>query len=254
MLNLLQSETEAAAGAATEAATGGLGRILDALVQFGPQQMNEIGPLPFVILLVFSLCSSMYVSFLYVVFYSSRATGSQIHRAFPLLALSITGIFICIQFSLPLSLGLLGALSIVRFRTPIKEPEEIGFLMLVIATSLCCATANLIFLAVILAVGTIGLLAIRFLGQGRSDTHDGLLTVVLGRTAYLAEGSNLLSTLGSRLKKGQIDGVVEVGDEVTVSYRFRRLPPEGVTKIQNEVTELIPESRTSVYYLQSSGA
>ena len=35
-----------------------------------------------------------------------------------------------------MSLGLLGALSIVRFRTPIKEPEEIGFLMVVIATSL----------------------------------------------------------------------------------------------------------------------
>ncbi len=258
MLNLLQSNTEAATGAATEAAaeaaTGGLGRILDALIQFGPQQMNDIGPLPFLVLLVFSFCSSMYVSYLYVVFYSSRATGSQIHRAFPLLALSITSIFICIQFSLPLSLGLLGALSIVRFRTPIKEPEEIGFLMLVIATSLCCATANLLFLGVILAVGTIGLLVVRFLGQGRSDTHDGLLTVVLDRAAYLTEGGGLLNTLGSRLKKGQIDGVVEVGDEVTVSYRFRRLPPEGVTEIQNEITGLIPGARTSVYYLQSSGA
>jgi len=32
---------------------------------------------------------------------------------------------------------LLGALSIVRFRTPIKEPEEIGFIMLVVASALC---------------------------------------------------------------------------------------------------------------------
>ena len=69
-------------------------------------------------------------------FYGRRATGSEIHRAFPLIAIAVTAIFICIQFSLPLSLGLLGALSIVRFRTPIKEPEEIGFLMVVIATSL----------------------------------------------------------------------------------------------------------------------
>ena len=37
---------------------------------------------------------------------------------------SVTLLFICVQLSLPLSLGLLGALSIVRFRVPIKEPEE----------------------------------------------------------------------------------------------------------------------------------
>jgi len=55
-----------------------------------------------------SLLSSLFVAYLYVHFYSSRATGSQIHRAFPLLGISITAIFVTIQFSLPLSLGLLG--------------------------------------------------------------------------------------------------------------------------------------------------
>ena len=35
-----------------------------------------------------------------------------------------------IKSSLALSLGLVGALSIVRFRTPIKEPEELGYLFL----------------------------------------------------------------------------------------------------------------------------
>ena len=101
--------------------------------------MAQLGLAGFVVLLLISLASSLLASFLYLHFYSSRATGSQVHRAFPLLGISITAIFIAIQFSLPLSLGLLGALSIVRFRTPIKEPEEIGFIMLVIAASLACA-------------------------------------------------------------------------------------------------------------------
>ena len=52
----------------------------------------------------------------------------------------------------------LGALSIVRFRTPIKEPEEIGFIMLVVATSLCCATFNMVFLVIILFVAVVGML------------------------------------------------------------------------------------------------
>ena len=41
-----------------------------------------------------------------------------------------------IKSSLALSLGLVGALSIVRFRTPIKEPEELGYLFFAIAIGL----------------------------------------------------------------------------------------------------------------------
>ena len=80
--------------------------------------MGQIGIAGFMLLLVVSLASSLLAAFLYLQFYASRATGSQVHRAFPLLGISITAIFVAIQFSLPLSLGLLGALSIVRFRTP----------------------------------------------------------------------------------------------------------------------------------------
>ena len=107
-----------------------LDNLFGALTQgSGPQ----VTPLAFLMLMAVSLLSSLFIAYLYVHFYSNRATGSQVHRAFPLLGISITAIFVTIQFSLPLSLGLLGALSIVRFRTPIKEPEEIGFIMLVIA-------------------------------------------------------------------------------------------------------------------------
>ncbi|MGK0301051.1 MAG: hypothetical protein ACI89X_001925, partial [Planctomycetota bacterium] len=86
--------------------------------------------LPLLVVLVISCTSSIVLSLFYSMFFERRSTGSDIHRAFPALGTAITGVFICLQFSLPLSLGLLGALSIVRFRTPIKEPEEIGFLML----------------------------------------------------------------------------------------------------------------------------
>ena len=98
--------------------------------------------MPLLLVLLISCASSIALSLLYLTFFERRATGSDIHRAFPALGTAITGIFVCLQFSLPLSLGLLGALSIVRFRTPIKEPEEIGFLMLLIASSICCATLN----------------------------------------------------------------------------------------------------------------
>ena len=152
---------------------------------FGSQKMEDIGFVPFLVVMVISLICSMFISLLYVKFYKSRSTGSEVHRAFPLLGISVTAIFICIQFSLPLSLGLLGALSIVRFRTPIKEPEEIGFIMLVIAASICCATFNMFFLGIILIVAVIALLVLRISrGLFKGRLNDGMLIITLPTEKY----------------------------------------------------------------------
>src|SRR3970040_3121589 len=93
-----------------------LNNIASVLSGGGGAAIQQIGAWSFVFLMATSLLASLLASYLYLQFYASRATGSDVHRAFPLLGISITAIFICIQFSLPLSLGLLGALSIVRFR------------------------------------------------------------------------------------------------------------------------------------------
>ena len=62
----------------------------------------------------------------------SKAFGNRkdFSRLFPTLMLSIILIITVVKASLALALGLVGALSIVRFRTPIKEPEELVYLFL----------------------------------------------------------------------------------------------------------------------------
>ena len=164
--------------------------------------MKEIRIEQFFALLMISLIVSLFVSYLYLTFYKNRATGSQIHRSFPLLGISITSIFICIQFSLPLSLGLLGALSIVRFRTPIKEPEEIGFIMLVTATSICCATFNLVFLGILLIITYIGLL---FLKKGprflKGQLNDGVILITLPTGEYMSKGDSIINYLEKKFPK-----------------------------------------------------
>ena len=88
--------------------------------------MQQIGVVPFLVLLVISLAGSLLASWLYVQFYSSRATGSQVYRAFPLLGLSITAIFVCIQFSLPLSLGLSARCRSCASARPSRNPRRSG--------------------------------------------------------------------------------------------------------------------------------
>jgi len=64
---------------------------------------------------------------------SNRDEFSQV---FPFLLLTTLLIITVVKSSLALSLGLVGALSIVRFRTPIKEPEELAYLFMAIAMGL----------------------------------------------------------------------------------------------------------------------
>ena len=64
---------------------------------------------------------------------SNRKVFSDI---FWLLCVTTTIVIMVVKFSIALSLGLVGALSIVRFRAAIKEPEELVYLFLVIAIGL----------------------------------------------------------------------------------------------------------------------
>jgi hypothetical protein len=69
--------------------------------------------------------------------YSYSLTGKMhIASIMPILSGVIFLVIVIVKSSLALSLGLVGALSIVRFRTPIKEPEELVYLFLIISIGL----------------------------------------------------------------------------------------------------------------------
>ena len=67
-----------------------------------------------------------------------------------------------VKSSLALSLGLVGALSIVRFRTPIKEPEELVYLFMAIAVGLGLGANQTKITVIAYAMILLSILAIRF--------------------------------------------------------------------------------------------
>jgi hypothetical protein len=222
-----------------------LDNLFGALTQgTGPQ----VTPLAFLLLMAVSLFSSLFISYLYVHFYSNRATGSQVHRAFPLLGISITAIFVTIQFSLPLSLGLLGALSIVRFRTPIKEPEEIGFIMLVIATSIAVATFKLSFVGVIFVVALAALfgqsLTRRFMGADA----DGTIVISLPARGKSPDPAAITALLRRRLPKAKLESVSQSDSEMVVSYNFHDIPDNALAGLQDELNTAAGPSTYNVFF------
>jgi len=69
-------------------------------------------------------------------FGSTLSNRDEFAQVFPFIILATILIISIVKSSLALSLGLVGALSIVRFRTPIKEPEELAYLFISIAIGL----------------------------------------------------------------------------------------------------------------------
>lgn len=100
------------------------------------ETFNEIDYLRTFISFICCVILSFALKILYIEKATSLSNTFQIANSLPVLSLIVFFVILIVKSSLALSLGLVGALSIVRFRTPIKEPEELIYLFLAIAIGL----------------------------------------------------------------------------------------------------------------------
>jgi len=100
---------------------------------------NTAAPLSLPALLInlgLGILLSLVVAWYYVQFGRSLSNRRRFAPILPMLTLITLLVITIVKSSLALSLGLVGALSIVRFRTAIKDPEELIFLFFAIAIGL----------------------------------------------------------------------------------------------------------------------
>ena len=90
--------------------------------------------------LILAAICSLIIKYIYIKYSKSLSNKKVFSDIFILLSIVTCIVITVVKFSLALSLGLVGALSIVRFRAAIKEPEELVYLFLIIGIGLgACA-------------------------------------------------------------------------------------------------------------------
>ena len=104
--------------------------------QFLSATSSDISLFGFVINLIVSAILALILSKVYVKYGKALSNRYAFSRNFLMLTMTIMVIITIVKSSLALSLGLVGALSIVRYRTAIKEPEELAYTFLAIAIGL----------------------------------------------------------------------------------------------------------------------
>ena len=102
---------------------------------------------------------------------------TQYLRVFLLLAPTMVLIITIIKGSLALSLGLVGALSIVRFRTPIKEPAELLYLFVMIAVGLGLGAGRVAETSIAFALLCAIMLALSLVRPKADYRHDYFIEV-----------------------------------------------------------------------------
>lgn len=104
----------------------------------------------------------------YKLFYQGAVYSENFGLLIVMTTLTVSFIIMTISSNIVLSLGMVGALSIVRFRTAVKDPLDVGFLFLAIAAGLT-AGAGLFFIAIL---GTVSIcvvfVVLRQIGRGRT--------------------------------------------------------------------------------------
>lgn len=159
------------------------------------ENITSVSILDMVIALALAFGLGMFIFLVYKKTYQGVMYSSGFGTTLVALTMITTTVILAVTSNVVLSLGMVGALSIVRFRTAIKEPLDIAFLFWSIAVGIVLA-AGMIPLAVIGSV-IIGVILLVFVNK---KSHCNPYIVVLSCTDAAAE-KEAVNFLNGNVKK-----------------------------------------------------
>ena len=169
----------------------------------------------FFIAILLSLILSYFVKLTYIKVGRALNDKDYFSDTFIPLAIITTLVITVIKFSLALSLGLVGALSIVRFRAAIKEPEELVYLFFIIAIGLANGANQFLLSSIATAIIIVFLFA-RNIYKNKTSNEGNF-----------SSDSNILSVNIIDNTKKNIDEIIE---ELKKSFKYLKLKSVNIEK------------------------
>ena len=194
------------------------------------ENVTSVSVLDMVIAMVLAFAIGLFIFFIYKKTYAGVMYSSSFGVTLVALTLVSTFVILAVTSNVVLSLGMVGALSIVRFRTAIKEPLDIAFLFWSIAAGIVLA-AGMIPLAVFGSV-IIGVIILIFANRKSSVNPYIVVIQCDGSSAeqaavnYLKSKTTKCAVKSKSARKGQI--------ELNLEIRLK----EDNTDFINELSEL----------------
>ena len=178
------------------------------------ENVSSVSILDMLIAMVLAFGLGMFIFFVYKKTYSGVMYSSGFGVTLVALTMITTLVILAVTSNVVLSLGMVGALSIVRFRTAIKEPLDIAFLFWAIAAGIVLA-AGMVPLAVFGSV-FIGIILLIFVN--RKSSADPYIVVIScdGQASekkalkYLSENTSRCIIKSKTVRKGSVELNLEI--------------------------------------------
>ena len=178
------------------------------------EEFSAISVGDMLIAIALSFVLSIFIVYIYRITYSGVSFSRSFAGCLIMLSMVTTVVILVISSNVVLSLGMVGALSIVRFRTAVKEATDTAFLFWAIATGIICG-AGYVTIS-ILATLLLGLLFVGIHAFGKQQ-KDGSYMLVIRYEGGEAE-RKVSSLPGYRLKnKTMMKNYTELVAEVRLT-------------------------------------
>lgn len=203
---------------------------------------GDLSLMSLVISLLLGVGLSLILSWHFKRFGSTLSNREEFSNVFPFIILTTVLIISVVKSSLALSLGLVGALSIVRFRTPIKEPEELAYLFIAIAIGLGLGAGRLLP-TLVGSSGILGVTAILKWTRRNTENKNLYLSIDLQSAGgEHTEGylDRLNEILVKHLKKSDLRRFDARKESVEATYLVNINNIDGLGKLVDELRHTFP--------------
>lgn len=183
---------------------------------FAPQQMGfTIGQVGLNLSLAFAL--SYLAATLYRKLYAGPSYCFSFFLTLIVTPVVVAMIMMAIGSNIALSLGLVGALSIIRFRTVIKDTRDMSFLFLMIGIGLCCGAGA--YPLAIMGAGFVCfvLTVMHYIPKSRHNANEYIL--VFRQDA--SSNGEVESALTGLVSWRELHGACDLGEEGGCEYTYR---------------------------------
>ena len=202
--------------------------------QFGAGESSIID---FLINISITILLSYIIGLVYSKYGNSLSNRKKLTQTFVLIAVTVMLVISIVKSSLALSLGLVGALSIVRFRTAIKEPEELVYFFVAIALGLGMG-ANQRIVTLIGAIVIILYIVIQNFNSTKQLMQQNLIITISNTSDKALDENQILDLLrkhSSKLDLRRLDHISN-STELSLNVEFKNV--DSILNAKNDLKSL----------------
>lgn len=202
-----------------------------------------------ILILILSTIAGLIIRYFFYKYGDSISSRKSFGNTILLITISVAALIAVVKSSLALSLGLVGALSVVRFRTAVKEPFNLAFILLAICIGISIGASQFLFALLITTLGCIVTVSLskfskRLNNPGNVDDLDSI-------TISLKEGANLdlLYSLFNRdVETYNIKNLTENSDgEINITFRVSISNIKDFEKLRKNIRDNFKGSEFAFY-------